>query len=153
VSKKEYQANEVAKAVLEKAQKVIKESGLYKNANNLEKADPQNQNAAQMQGFKGIKTSSAPKANEKPEMAMPKPQAAAKMPKPLKNFMNKMEMKKAQKGVHKPAFMSTGTSESGAFMSDLGNSKGVNNYAKEKHKEVLNDLKNMPKPNLPKEKK
>jgi len=154
VSKKEYDAKEVAQAILKKAEQTIKNSKAF---NKLEKADPQNMNAAQSQGLKGIKLPPTPKAAEKPEMSAPKPQAAAKMPKPLKVFMGKREMKKAEskeKGVHQPHFMAgknTGTSDVGArLVSGVKPSASTKEHAVKEHTKVLNELKAMPKPNLTK---
>lgn len=121
----------------------------------IEKADPQNQNPAQVAGLKGVKLPSVPKGAEKPEMKPPQPQAAAKMPKPLKNFMAKREEK--QKGVHNAHFMAsqkTGTSDVGArMMEGVKPSDQTKKYAVQEHKKVLSDLKDMPKPNLPKSEK
>jgi len=67
---------------------------------------------------------------------------------------NLPKMEKEEKGVHKPHFgaakRGTGTSEVGAFMAPGGASSKTNAWAKDKHKEKLGELKNMPKPNLPK---
>ena len=65
------------------------------------------------------------------------------------------EMKKAkdEKGVHNPAFMhgrGSGISDVGARMAPGGAGKATNTWAKEQHKNVLSEQKQMPKPNLPK---
>ncbi len=58
------------------------------------------------------------------------------------------------KGVHQPHFMAgkkTGTSDVGArMMSGVKPSKATKEHAMKEHKNVLTDLKAMPKPNLPK---
>jgi hypothetical protein len=163
VSKKEYDAKEMAQAILKKAEQTIKNS---KNFNALNKTDPQNMNSAQAQGLKGIKLPSAPKAPEKPEMKPinpPAPQAAAKMPKPLKMFMAKREMKKAErgdneKGVANQAYHGEkelkGMSSAGKLIRRTGTA-GIDytENAKNAHKETLAELKAMPKPKLTKTEK
>lgn len=66
---------------------------------------------------------------------------------------HQIPMAKEEKGVHAPAFMhskKSGTSDVGARLSPGGNTKQTMDYAKNVHKQVLSDLKSMPKPNLPK---
>lgn len=74
------------------------------------------------------------------------------MPKP--NLPKSEEMGKAQKGVHQPHFMAgkkTGTSDVGArMMSGVKPSGVTKQHAMSEHQRILSDLKQMPKPNLPK---
>jgi hypothetical protein len=72
----------------------------------------------------------------------------------------KAEMEKGekgkQKGVHEAHFGAshkTGTSSVGAHMAPGGASAKTNAWAKEQHKDKLAELKEMPKPNLPKAEK
>lgn len=82
----------------------------------------------------------------------------------LKKFMEKCEMKKQEKGVHEPKgeYFNAGQSRAGAYNATAQRAKSykspgseeVYNYntekAKDLHREKLKDLKEMPKPNLPK---
>lgn len=70
----------------------------------------------------------------------------------LKKFMEKSSMKKSQKGVHKPYIENR--SKAGVYSARYSQNPtrdwAHKEYAKEEHKKVLNDLKSMPKPKLPK---
>ena len=168
MNKKEYDAKEVAQAILKKAEQTIKNNKSFQKSLDvkeavsqikgskklnevlpkvasdkkddvlrqlrMDKADPQNMNAAQSQGLKGIKLPSAPKAKEKPEMktiAPPAPQTAAKMPRPLKSFMGKREMKKSDKSVADKAVAGAKTPDHDAKAFDLPK-KTVADLIKEK---------------------
>lgn len=77
--KKEYSAEEVAKAILDKAKELAKSE--------MEKASPENTSTAKLQNIQVPGQQKSPEANMK---------VIAKQPLQLKKFMEKREMKKNQ---------------------------------------------------------
>lgn len=164
--KKEYTAREVAKEILERA-KQLAQSALEKSEDKMAKSDPRNQTSAQMAEL-NVPQPKAPQAQEK---------VIAKQPLQLKKFMDNVAMKKSQGGNVFPK--EGGAYRQGKIGHDKSrhaNEKGVNPMSaaaamkvsdssfdqgtstqrfsgKEGAKKKLEELKDMPKPNLPKEDK
>lgn len=147
--KKTYTATEVAEGILARAKELIaRELKKSEKDDGLKKADPREQTSAQAAGLHVPQ----PKPTES------QPKAIAKQPLQLAKFMEKSAMKKAAKdvkGVHKPDTLMghKGISDAGfrARIPSLFQSKKESvEEAKDEHRKVLSELKDMPKPNLPK---